>query len=68
MLANCTTQDCAVAQFMNMPYHMDYAHTHVPMQTTKHHRTMHISDVSEFEIIMITSSNEDIPPLKDIRY
>ena len=28
--------------FMNMPYHMDYAHTHAPMQTMKrHHTTTH---------------------------
>ena len=26
--------------FTNMPYHMDYAHTCVTMQTTRHHHTM----------------------------
>ena len=26
--------------FRNTPYNMDYAHTHVHMQTTRHHHTM----------------------------
>ena len=54
-------------EFMNMPYHMDYAHTHVPMQTIKCHQyydTLDISDISEFKDIKTTSSDKDIPPLQ----
>ena len=54
--------------FMNMPYHMDYAHTHVHMQTSSYYDTLDISDISEFEDIMTTSSDEYIPPLEDIGY
>ena len=28
----------------------------------------HLSDISEFEDLMTTSSDEDIPPLDDISY
>ena len=48
--------------FTNMPYHMDYA---TPMSIYK---LQDIIILSEVEDIMTTSSDEDIPPLKDIGY
>ena len=57
--------------YMNMPYHMDCAHTHAHMQTTcflPMTETMDLSDISNFEDIMITSSDEDIPALEDPPY
>ena len=37
-------------------------------QTSLYYNTLDISDISEFEDIMTTSSNEEIPLLKDIGY
>ena len=46
------------------PYPCPYAN----YQTSSYYNTLDISDISEFEDIMTTSSDEDIPPLKDIGY
>ena len=46
------------------PYPCPYAN----YQTSSYYDTLDLSDISEFEDIMTTSSNEDIPPLKDIGY
>ena len=35
-------------------------------QTLSYYNTLDLSDISKFEDLMTTSSNEDIPPLKDI--
>ena len=56
---------------MNICYHMDYVRTCVHIWiTTPHHNMIHwiLSDISEFEDLMTTSSNEDIPALKDVGY
>ena len=37
-------------------------------QTSSYYDILDISDISEFEDIMATSSDEDIPPLEDIGY
>ena len=47
---------------------MDYDHIHVHMQITRLHptfETMDLSDISKFEDLMTTSSDEDIPVLED---
>ena len=46
------------------PYPCPYAN----YQTSSYYDTMDLSDISEFEDIMTTSINEDIPPLEDIGY
>ena len=46
------------------PYPCPYAN----YQTSAHYDTLDLSNISEFEDIMTTSSNEDIPPLEDIGY
>ena len=51
---------------MNIHYHMDYVHIHVHIQITKpssYYNTLDLSDISKFEDLMTTSSNEDIPAL-----
>ena len=45
-----------------------YPGPYVNQQTSSYYDTLDISDISEFEDIMTTSSDEDIPPLKDIGY
>ena len=44
----------------------------IPMSICKHqasyYDTLDLSNISELEDIMTTSSDEDIPPLKDIGY
>ena len=37
-------------------------------QTSSYYDTLDLSDISKFEDIMTTSSNEDIPPLEHIGY
>ena len=54
-----------------MPYCTDCAHIRAHMQTTYFlpmPQTMDLSDISDFEDIMIVSSNEDIPALEDPPY
>ena len=55
-----------------MPYCMDYAHIHVPLckilTSFLHANTMDLSDISNFEDIMIASSDKDILALKDAPY
>ena len=46
------------------PYPCPYAN----YQTSSYYDSLELCDISEFEDIMTTSSNEDIPPLKDIGY
>ena len=46
------------------PYPCPYAN----YQTSSYNDTVDLSDISKFEDIMTMSSNEDIPPLKDIGY
>ena len=46
------------------PYPCPYA----TYQMSSYYDTLDLSNITEFEDIMTTSSNEDIPPLKDIRY
>ena len=55
---------------MSIAYHMGYAHTHALMQTTRFLLTysLDLSDISEFEDYMDTSSNEGIPALEDTLY
>ena len=45
-----------------------YPCPYVNYQTSSYYNTLDISDISEFEDIMTTSSSEDISPLKDIGY
>ena len=57
--------------YMNMPYHMYCACIHALMQTAyllTFSNTMDLSDISNFEDIMIMSSDEDIPALADAPY
>ena len=37
-------------------------------QASSYYNTLDLSDISEFEDLMTTSSNEDIPALEDIGY
>ena len=58
---------------MSICYHMDYVHIHVhspysDYQTSSYYNTLDLSDISEFEDLMTTSSDEDIPALKYIGY
>ena len=46
------------------PYPSPYAN----YQTSSYYDILDISDISEFEDIMTTSSDEEIPPLEDIGY
>ena len=46
------------------PYPCPYAN----YQTPSYYETMDLSDISEFEDLMTTSSDEDIPALKDSMY
>ena len=45
-----------------------YPCPYVNYQTSSYYNTLDISDISEFEDIMTTSSDEDIPPFKGIGY
>ena len=45
-----------------------YPCPYVNYQTLSYYNTLDLSDISEFEDVMTSSSNEDIPPLKDIGY
>ena len=45
-----------------------YPCPYVNYQTSSYYDSLDLSNISEFEDIMTTSSNEDIPPLKDIGY
>ena len=65
LLKRFLTDHCA---YMNIHYHTDYAYTHVPYadyQTPPCFKIMDLSDISEFEDLMTTSSDEDIPALED---
>ena len=44
-----------------------YPHPYLDYQTS-YFKTMDLSDISEFQDLMTTSSDEDIPVLKDIGY
>ena len=46
------------------PYPCPYA----DYQTPSYYETMDLSDISEFEDLMTTSSDEDIPALEDSTY
>ena len=46
------------------PYPCPYSN----YQTSSYYDTLDLSDISEFEDLMTTSSNEDIPALDDIGY
>ena len=50
--------------YMNIHYHTDY--TPSDYQTSSYFKTMDLSDISEFEDLITTASDEDIPALKDI--
>ena len=66
-----TTEDSAWQKlyvYMNMPYCMDCAHAHANYLLPSYTNTMDLSDISDFEDIMITSSDEDIPALEDPPY
>ena len=56
--------------FMNMVYHMDYVHTHALMQTIKisYMASLDLSDISDYEDYMVTSSDEEIPGKEEIPY
>ena len=45
-----------------------YPHPYANYRTSSYYDTLDISDISEFEDIITTSSNEDIPPPEDIGY
>ena len=45
-----------------------YPCPYLDYQTSSYFETMDLSDISEFEDLMTTSSDEDIPVLKDIAY
>ena len=45
------------------PYLCPYAN-----YQTSYYDTLDLSDISRFEDLMTTSSDEDIPPLKDVGY
>ena len=45
-----------------------YPCPYLTYQTSSYYDTLDLSDISEFEDLMTTSSNENIPPLEDIGY
>ena len=45
-----------------------YLCPYVNYQTSSYYDTLDLSNISEFEDLMTTSSDEDIPPLKDMGY
>ena len=45
-----------------------YLCPHSNYQASSYYDTLDLNDISEFENLMITSSNEDIPTLNDIEY
>ena len=45
-----------------------YPCAYLDYQTSSYYNTLDLSDISEFEDLMMTSSNEDIPALDDIGY
>ena len=45
-----------------------YLHPYANYQTSSYYDSLDLSDISEFKDIMTISSNEDIPPLKNIGY
>ena len=45
-----------------------YPHPCVSYQTSSYNNTLDLSDISKCEDVMTPSSDEDIPPLKDIGY
>ena len=45
-----------------------YPYPYLDYQTSSYYYTLDLSDISEFEDLMTTSSNEDIPALDDIGY
>ena len=45
-----------------------YPYPYAKYQTSSYYDTLDISGISEFEDIMTTSSDEDMPPLEDIGY
>ena len=56
--------------FMNMVYHMDYAHTHALTQAMKlsYMDSLDLSDISDYEDYMVTSSDEEIPRMEEVPY
>ena len=60
-----------ICDYMNIQYHMNCAHTHAHIWIIHYHttNTLDLSDISEYEDLMTTSSDEDIPALdEDIEY
>ena len=45
-----------------------YLYPYLDYQTSSYYNTLDLSDISEFEDLMTTSSNEDIPALNEVGY
>ena len=57
--------------YMNIHHSMDYIHTHGPYShytTSSYYDTLDLSDISMFEDLMTTPSNEDITALDEAGY
>ena len=57
--------------FTNIPYPhglCPYPCPYVNYQTSSYYDTLDLSNISKFEDIMTTSSDEDLPSLEDIEY
>ena len=56
---------------MNIHYHMEYVHSYAHIEIMQPHHTddtLDLSDISKFEDLMTTSSNEGIPALDEVGY
>ena len=56
---------------MNMDYRITYANTHVLMRTitlSSYMDSLDLSDISDYEDYMVTSSDEEIPGMEEVLY
>ena len=53
-----------------MVYHMDYASTHAltNYETLSYMDSLDLSDISDYEDYMVTSSDEEIPGMEEVPY
>ena len=57
--------------FMNMDYHITYANTHALMgatTTVSYMDSLDLSDISDYEDYMVTSSDEELLGMEEVPY
>ena len=52
--------------FLPLPYSLDLPHSSPEYAPASYYKMMDLSDVSELQDVMTTTSDEDIPDLEDI--